>query len=238
MNRATMLSAVDDLVDIAKKEDQDFIFFVPKKPTLREEEIMQSEFDLLGYYVTKHPLDACSTRINDLTKISDLPKHNAESSVSVGGILAEIKHIKTKKGKEMAFLQLEDLTGRVEVVVFPGSYTKCKDMLQSNAIVEVSGKLELEESEGPEGEVIYNPKILMYKIKPLEKIGKINRLVISITKNDNLESINKKLNEYPGDIPVFLEYNNLSIALKEGFAHSTKALTELEKLCMLKEIKE
>lgn len=241
MDRATMLSAVEDLVDIAKKEEEEFVFFIPKKIPLSEEEIMENEYNLLGYYITKHPLDSCSTRINDLTKIADLPNYEAGKSVTVGGILAEVKCIKTRAGKEMAFIQLEDLTGRTEVVVFPGTFAKIEELLVKNAVVEISGKLELEENEIEEaGEIktVYNPKILMYKIKPLAKMGKINHLYITVTKRDELDKINKVLNDYPGEIPVSLEYQNFQLDLKKGFAQSTKAISVLEQLCLLKEVKE
>lgn len=240
MNRATMLAAVDDLVDISKKEDQDFVFFVPKERNLEEDEIMQNEYDLLGYFVTKHPLESCSTRVNDLDKIETLPRRPASSSVNIGGLIAECKIITTKKGLEMAFLQVEDLTGRIEVVVFSRTYEKYKHLLKQNALIEIAGKLELkeEEKETEEGiETIYIPKILMYNIKPLEKIGKIERLVISVTKNDDFNLIDKTITEHPGDIPILIEFNNFEIHLNAGYEHSTQALSELQEICMLKAVK-
>ena len=241
MNRATMLAAVDDLLTVAKNDDMEYIFFVPKQKSLDEDEIMQSEYDLLGYYVTKHPLESCSTRINDLDKINNLEHMTPNQNVTIGGIITEVKSIVTKKGNPMAFLQVEDLTGRVEVVVFSKTYEQYKNFLNQNALIEISGKLELkeEEKETEEGiELVYIPKILMYKIKPLEKIGKINKLVITLTKNDDLELIEKTISKHPGEIPITLQYSSFEIDLHSGFDHSTKALSGLQETCLLKEIKD
>ena len=65
--------------------------------------------------------------------------------VTVGGIVASIRQLKTRKGDRMAVIMLEDPHGSVEVVVFPEAYGKCASVLEAGAMVVVKGKVELDE---------------------------------------------------------------------------------------------
>ncbi len=65
--------------------------------------------------------------------------------VTVGGIIASIRQLKTRKGDRMAVIMLEDPHGSVEVVVFPEAYAKCASVLETGAMVVVKGKVELDE---------------------------------------------------------------------------------------------
>ena len=65
--------------------------------------------------------------------------------VAVGGIIASIRQLKTRKGDRMAVIMLEDPHGSVEVVVFPEAFAKCASVLETGAMVVVKGKVELDE---------------------------------------------------------------------------------------------
>jgi DNA polymerase-3 subunit alpha len=72
-------------------------------------------------------------------------RRNGGVDVAVGGIVASIRQLKTRKGDRMAVIMLEDPHGSIEVVVFPEAYTKSSSVLESGAMVVVKGKVELDE---------------------------------------------------------------------------------------------
>ena len=73
------------------------------------------------------------------------PYSGRGTDVAVGGIVASIRQLKTRKGDRMAVIMLEDRHGSVEVVVFPEAYAKAAAVLQPGAMVVVKGKVELDE---------------------------------------------------------------------------------------------
>ena len=236
MNRATMLGAVEDLVSAAKSEEE-CVFFIPKRKEIDEEEIMHDEYALLGFYVTKHPLDSCSTRINDLTKIANLTQIDDGTTVIIGGIIAECKEITTKKGAKMCFLKLEDKTGRTEVVVFPRAYTANEHLFVKNNLIELSGKLEIDELDVND-EVVKEPKILLYKVKPLDKMAKVKKITCFLSDPKMFNEVKHTIELNPGDIPLEIVYQNFSFQVKTGFSQGTDALAKLKGTCITKEVTE
>jgi DNA polymerase III subunit alpha len=120
---------------------------VPKeKLKLREvekatkKEMLSWEKELLGLYVSAHPL-------NDYEKILEKVAKSVKSlgsvrgSVVIGGIITKVQQILTRKGDQMAFLMLEDLSGTVEVIAFPNLYQKCRHLIAPDRIVLISGKV-------------------------------------------------------------------------------------------------
>jgi DNA polymerase-3 subunit alpha len=114
------------------------------------------EKELLGLYVSGHPLEKYREmleqqttpikKINmDLNMVRDYSNPYARyvisgDSVTVGGIVSNVKKIITKKGQPMMFVKLQDLTDRIEVVVFPSTLENCELMLAENKIVSINGK--------------------------------------------------------------------------------------------------
>ena len=72
-------------------------------------------------------------------------RRNGGVDVTIGGIIASIRPLKTRKGDRMAVIMLEDPHGSVEVVIFPEAYAKCAQVLESGAMVVVNGKVEIDE---------------------------------------------------------------------------------------------
>ncbi len=108
-------------------------------------EILGFEKELLGIYLTEHPLTPHMDRIKQKVthSVGDFDLSDKGRSVIIGGIISRMKKIITKKGnQEMAFVQLEDTTGGLEAVVFPKVYTRVKDILHHDALVLVKGRLD------------------------------------------------------------------------------------------------
>jgi DNA polymerase-3 subunit alpha len=127
-----------DIADIAPDLD-----ITPAPVHTSEREQLQWERDLIGLYISSHPLDSAKTYLSEQTlPIGELTDRSHKMSGQFGGSVVSIKTIMTKKGDKMAFLKLEDLTGEIEVVVFPRTFAVYGHMLENDALVQVTGTVE------------------------------------------------------------------------------------------------
>lgn len=119
----------------------------PKAPPVEDyppPEKLKLEKELLGFYVSDHPLKevARSAKVLAPINLGSLEHHADKSTVSAIVMLTEAKHVITKRGDRMAILQIEDLTGKSEAVVFPKNYEAIKDYLEADQRLIVWGKVE------------------------------------------------------------------------------------------------
>lgn len=114
-----------------------------------ERERLSWEKELLGLFISSHPLKHYEKTLQDkVTAISQLPNRAPQSSrfaknnVKIGGVISSIKKIITRTGKPMLFVGLEDLSARIEVIVFPSIIERNPSVFQENKVVMVSGRLD------------------------------------------------------------------------------------------------
>ncbi len=109
-----------------------------------EGQLLSFEKEVLGFYLTSHPLIRYERDIRELTTgdTETLSDTVNGAQVSVGGLVAEVKEISTKKGEKMAFLSLEDMKGRVEVIVFPDLFRSARPYIKVDLPVLVRGVLD------------------------------------------------------------------------------------------------
>ena len=105
------------------------------------------EREYLGMYLSDHPLRRVAAELQERvdTSINELGPHLDGLIVQVGGAVRDVRSFVPRKsttGQRMAFLQIEDLTGSVEVVVFARTFEECADALRPDAVVVVRGKVE------------------------------------------------------------------------------------------------
>nr|HRJ45598.1 OB-fold nucleic acid binding domain-containing protein [Caldilineaceae bacterium] len=115
---------------------------LPPVEDAKSRERLLWEKELLGVFASSHPLQQLNV---DLSKIvtcscSELNESYDERTVTVAGMIASIRTTLTKKSDKMAFIQLEDLQGQCEVVVFPRTYHEFQDQLEQDRVVLVKGK--------------------------------------------------------------------------------------------------
>jgi DNA polymerase-3 subunit alpha len=112
----------------------------PAKPATEQEKLAW-EKELLGLFVTSHPLDnfkqILEKNTSPLSKVKTAAKNK---SVKIGGIIASFKKIITKTGRPMMFVSLEDFSDKIEVVVFPNAIEKYPEVFQENKIVFIYGR--------------------------------------------------------------------------------------------------
>lgn len=121
-----------------------------KPPSLTpEREQLQWERELLGIYLSNHPLEKYRLYLEEqVVPISKLSLDMDGSNVEIGGIVTTSREIVTKKGQKMAFVGIEDFAGDLEMVVFPGVYSEKTELFAPDTIVKVSGKLNSKDREG------------------------------------------------------------------------------------------
>ena len=104
-------------------------------PKPNKHEYLTWERELLGLYLSQHPLNDLAGYLDKYcTPLSTLNKIPNDTPVTVGGMIAEVKEITTKKNQKMAFIKIEDLTSEAEMVVFPSLYEKYKESLSRDKV--------------------------------------------------------------------------------------------------------
>lgn len=116
----------------------------PPVPDLPPPKKLQMEKEILGFYISDHPLRSIheAARILAPINLSDLEDHPDGTSISAIAIVASVKPVVTKKGDRMAILQIEDITGHTEAVVFPKSYERVHQHIQTDARLMLWGKID------------------------------------------------------------------------------------------------
>ncbi|BCR05240.1 DNA-directed DNA polymerase [Desulfuromonas versatilis] len=165
--RAQYMAALEDVMEAAQKVQrekamgQESLFGAEeivsskgngygKLPDVEEWEekiLLSFEKESLGFYITGHPLARHSATIKRFAtcETSGLSERADREDVRVCGIVTGLKELTTKKGDRMAFVTLEDLSGFVEVVVFPEAYAAAMDLLKSEEPLLISGTLDVGE---------------------------------------------------------------------------------------------
>ncbi|MGB3511034.1 MAG: OB-fold nucleic acid binding domain-containing protein [Microcoleaceae cyanobacterium] len=112
-------------------------------------EKLQYEKEILGFYVSDHPLKYVQeqNQIKDVITIAQMKENKSKSPAKLVVMLSGIKYHLTKKGAPMAFIQIEDMTGQADAVVFPKTYEEIKGLLIENALLVFTGKVDNKDDE-------------------------------------------------------------------------------------------
>ncbi len=196
-------------------------------PEYTKKEMLSMEKEMLGLYISGHPLENIRTQIEAKTNINtmmlrQLMQTNLEDeenldleqnqtrlglkdgqSVTYAGIISSVKKKYTKNNKLMAFITVEDLYGQAEIIVFDNCYQACSNILVNDNIIIVDGKLSIREDEEPK----IVARIISEFTEVKKKIFKLN-----IT---NLSEITRE--KLKGAIYFFSgEKNNMQIQIQNG----------------------
>ncbi len=183
--RAQLMAVVDNAMDHAQKMQKDaelgqhglFGVFqqdeenhatekpLPNTPDWDEHQRLGFEKEILGFFITGHPLEKYQDKLADFhalstTDVCDLKSSTGRDEVLIGGILKGIRVAKSKKGDLYAQGQLEDMNGSVDVLCFAEPYRRLADRLKLTVPVLIKGGVRVEEGS--------NPKVMIGDITPLE----------------------------------------------------------------------
>jgi DNA polymerase-3 subunit alpha len=175
----------------------------PEIDEFPENQLIVFEKETIGFYISRHPLSRYQEEIKELTDqdTSTLSKLKNGEEVKVCGLVSSLKEIVTKKGDRMAFLNLEDMKGFVEVILFPEIFKASLPSLRGGDPLLVRGTLDLSED---------HTKIKALEIRPLpEGLASSNKTLhlkiplASLTKSQ-LEELKEVLLMNRGSFKVFL----------------------------------
>ena len=231
-NQVNLFDAIADKVEVVKHT----ILRTGTIPTKRE--LLDMEKEMTGLYVSGHPLDEYMDKIQKIATITtaelieasnvngeeeheeiDNTKYDGKEAVMCG-LITNLKKIFTKSNRQMAFSEFEDIYGSIEAVFFPTIYEKNVNLINSDKVVEVKGKISFKENE--------KPKLLVDTIKEL---GVYSKLFIKVDETmDSMYKTNKLLEiiqEYEGEIPVYIYYESedkLKLVPREKWVKPTDEL--------------
>ncbi len=128
-----------------------FIVLPANVPEIPRKELLRFEKELAGTYVSEHPLAAmmASLRAAVTHTSNELTEADNGQKVALAGVITAVRPHVSRNGKSMAFAELEDMYGRVELTVFPRTWEEYQDKLQREKIVVVAGKAEVREGNAP-----------------------------------------------------------------------------------------
>lgn len=175
-----------------------------------ETELLAMEKESIGMYVSGHPLDskAAAVRAASTTSISDIienedKRFNIGSQVTVSGIITKVRNQLTKKGDMMRYVEFEDLTASMEVIIFPGQLRRFADIAVEGSIVTISGNLDISD-DAP-------PKLRLEDMRMLDETArKRARLYLRLDSTDTvvLNEVKRILKAESGDVSVVIKYSD------------------------------
>jgi DNA polymerase-3 subunit alpha len=156
---------------------------LPQVPPWTEHEKLMREKNVLGFFVSGHPLQRFEQEVNEFANVrfGDLGSFKSGSTARACGIVTQVKRKIDKRGNTMAFISMEDFTGSAECIVFSETFAKFQHYLQLDSMVMVIGKGEVN------GESL---KILVNEVYPMEKVREkfTKSIILSINVNDIREN--------------------------------------------------
>ena len=195
----------------------------PNIKEFNKKNLLAMEKEMTGLYISGHPLDdyveslkvQTSTTIETIFKsyemineslsnaiedemMIDVPINDNDAAI-LGGILTEVNLKVTRNNTMMAFLKLEDLSGTIEVIVFPKQLDKVRPLIVEDSLVKIKGRVSIKEDE--------LPKFICESIDGLEKINS-NKIYIRVENEQGVKTLNNEIHnlvkDYIGNTPIYV----------------------------------
>ena len=196
-------------------------YTLPDMEEFDKNELLSMEKEMLGLYISQHPLKDYQEKIENIadTTSNDAINLPDGSKVVLAGVINRIRKKSTKNGNMMAFISLEDLEGTIEAIIFPKVFDKSKEILKKDEIIVMQGQLdnaegkvkliarELSLLKGYKKNKKNSKKIKKEKIK--EKSKKVH-IEIDCEKNQSnlLLQLKNVFVKYPGDSQIMLHFKS------------------------------
>ena len=222
--------------DPAAEKSKSFGFVVPQKPEWSQNELLQYERELTGFYITDHPLNRHRMAIAHFSSHSTqaLKEMKEDREVKLCGVISSLKITTTKKGNRMAYAQLEDLQGTVEAIIFPEAFKTHEEMLTPDSVVRITGSVDLMDN----GARI---KATRVELLPQLESETVKHVTLQIHEQDvlphHMVDLKRVFERYPGPTPISLAFylkTNLTTTLPAlpniGISPTPEFLEEVEHL--------
>ncbi|MBU2592392.1 DNA polymerase III subunit alpha [Patescibacteria group bacterium] len=256
--RSAILASLDKIREKTSKKQKDlesgqtsFFSFSPgkEKETINDElteveefpkeQLLRMEKELLGLYLTEHPLVKKLAALSNLVthKINELEEVQ-RGRVKIAGSVSKVRTIFTRNGnKEMCFVSIEDDTGQVELVVFPGTFSETKELLIEEKLVLIEAKIEFREDK---------QSLIAEKIADGERVPPGSQkteegFIIDIPKGTGsqiLIRLNSLLKANPGSDTGLIRFpNGKEVTVSFGIGWNIDLEQEIKSLLKLSELK-
>ena len=225
-----------------EEEEADSMDMQPVAEELPKDKLLSYEKEMLGIYVTDHPLmqikEALERHVE--SDIADLAELGDGTVKWIGGIITKKTQRITRKGELMATLVLEDLTGRVEVTVFPALFSQYREFLEEDHVICVKARVETGEHDEETTAVrVIALDLAEPRLKRPEDCDLYIRLDAEQAEKEIMNRLRDILERHPGETPVRLELRSGStirvFALPQEFRVSPDGSLYAEVLSLLGE---
>ena len=184
-----------------------------KLPEWPQSELLQAEKDLLGFYVTGHPLTPYATMLERYTlcNLSEATQLPAKSMSRLGGMITAVQQGFSKKsGKPYAMVTLEDTGGSAQILCMNDNYDKFRDHLKQNAVILVIGEV----NNGEDKPKIFPTEIMPIEVAPRKYTKQVHlRLHLAHLTPEKLDDLRILVEANKGRIPLFLCFRDPSGAV-------------------------
>ena len=201
-----------------------------------DKESLDKEKEVLGLYLTGHPLFEYADDLEDFSNHDFSEKVNSitSSNIRIGGSIQNLKIHYDRKNNQMAFFTLECLGGRAEILVFSKTFSKFKDIILDDNILFVTGK--------PTDDYNFSDlKLVAEEIVPLEKArdyySKRVNVFLDFSNMDNksIEDLHSLSKLYPGKCNLMFHYNDQNNRKKRILSHNIRVSSSREYLTKLRD---
>ncbi len=207
---------------------------IPKTEPYSKKEVLNFEKEVLGFYLSGHPLDGVEHLFEVKTFIDEKTK---KEFVEMPGLIGSKREIITKKGTRMAFLQIENQFESFEAIVFPDTYDKYKLQFELDIPMIFIGKIEVEESQ---------KKMFISEVKPIRsELAKKNKIKFRFKESElmlKLEQLTALFDEHPGPTQVYFEISskemNKDYVIRAGESKVYPDLDFVQRVSKLMDIKD
>ena len=202
-SRGDLLFNVDELLAYASKYQKDGtsgqidlfgssesakslskIILKPNPEIMVEKDWLNWERELLGIYLSSHPLESYQEFLtNNTQEIKSINQSSEGKTVEIGGLVNSLRIINTRNNQKMAFVEISDISGSMEVIVFPGIYKDNSELWQKDKVLVVKGKIN---SKDRQGNSIGELKLLA------DEAYELTDEILKSQKSDSLSSLSKK----------------------------------------------
>lgn len=191
----------------------DGVISVPDLPQVEDwtnQQKMKAEKEILGYYLTGHPLEKYRDVLYafDNIDLSDSESVQNVDPIRVGGLVSDMKiHYTKRDNKEMAFVTLEGLHGEAEVVVFPDVFAEYKSLLHPEKMIFLEGRLSDQARDDDEIKLIASSVIPLDQARERYASNLHINLEVDKMKVNDVESLKKLTARYDGDCTLLFHIN-------------------------------
>jgi DNA polymerase-3 subunit alpha len=209
---------------------------LPEAAAWTEAQQLAFEKEALGFYMSGHPLERFSEELRTFgaRRLAELA--NSEADIWVGGILAGLRSLKTKKGDRMAVFMLEDIAGSLEVVVFPEAFARHAALIETDAMLLVRGKFERDDESA---RLVASELLTIAALKERTTREVAIHLSVPPHGRPTFEALAELLSRHRGDRRVYLELDvkgqekplRVRSEVAQRVKPSEKLVSDVEQLC-------